>query len=107
MPPVYDDAQVERIATRAAHKAVSEFVASPEYAATIARALEPAICTKLETLGIDTKNPAATRRDMVSLRDWNNFWSTVREAGIASTVKWLVGGALAALVVGIGIALHR
>lgn len=103
MPPVYDDSQAEQIARRAAKLAVEQFVASPAYA----EAMKKAVDVRLETLGIDTENPASTRRDMQALRDWTHFWEEVRKAGISATVKWLITGALAALVVGLTIAFHR
>lgn len=91
------------IATKAAAAAVRQFVYSPEFR----EALNEAIDTRLKVCGIDPEDAVKVRRDMVQLRDWNEFWDFVRRKGVGSTVTWLVTGALASLAIGIGVIIGR
>lgn len=94
---------VHEIAQAAARAAVHEFVYGP----TLQGIIDNAVDNALQRVGIDTSDPTATRRDMVKLREWTEFWEFVRQKGIGATVTWVVTGALAALAIGVGVLIGR
>lgn len=91
------------IAQAAARAAVNEFVYGPAFR----EVLDAHVNARLEALGIDTKDAEATRRDLVKLREWNEFWTFVSRKGVGSTITWLVTGALASVAIGLGIIIGR
>lgn len=86
-------------ASTAARAAISEFIRSPEFAETI----DATVCKTLERLGIDTRDPEKTRRDMVSLRNWRELTEFIKREGVGAVVKWIVAGLLAAIMIGLGV----
>lgn len=91
------------VAREAAKLAVNEFIYGPALKQVVSSAVDDA----LQKLGFDTEHPADMRRDMVSLREWNEFWERLRDRGFGAAITWAVTGALAALAVGIGVLLGR
>lgn len=91
------------IAQIAARAAVLEVTSGEQFRDAISGQIKAA----LDSVGLDTNDPARMRRDLVQLREWNDFWDFVRKKGVGATVTWVVTGALASLAIGIGVLLGR
>lgn len=96
-----------QVALTAARQALDEFATSPTRLASLRVVIKDAVFDTLEKLGIDTRDPESTRKDMVHLRTWRELMEFMRQQGVGAAVKWIVTAGLAAVAVGVGVALSK
>src|SRR4051812_4247768 len=76
--PTLDPKRAQQIAVSAARQALAEYACDPAHmdamvTSALNKGLPSALATTLETLGIDTTDPEALRKDMAHLRESRTF----------------------------------
>lgn len=91
------DKDIDAVALAAARVALAEFAQHE----TLRDAVRKAITEAFGVPDTDAER-VELRRDMIHLRSWRETMDAIRKEGIVSVMRWLVAGALAAVVIGLG-----